>query len=75
MLHKAYAVVAANASVLLAFATVANVNEKRAVKNIVTATLAMELLTKYKTRIEVVGKREERMVLMALATATKLASS
>lgn len=72
---KAYAVVAANASVLLAFATVANVNEKSAVKTIVTATLAMELSTKYRTRIEVAGKREERTVLMALAITTKLASS
>ena len=43
---EAYAVVAANASLLLAFAIVANVIEKSAVKIIVTATLAIELLTK-----------------------------
>ena len=73
--HDTYAVVAANTSIRLALATVANVSEKSAVKSIIITSLATGSSMKYRTRIEVVGNSEERTVLMAFATATKVASS
>ena len=67
--------VAANTSILLAFATVAKVSENRAVKSIVTANRARGFLTKYNTRIDVVGSKDESTVLMELAAIKSRASS
>ncbi len=66
---------AANTSILLALVTVVNVSEKSAVKAIVAANLAPGFRIKYRTRIEIVGKSEERTVLIALATMTNVACS
>ena len=70
-----HAVVAANTSILLALATVANVNENRAVKSIVTANRAKGFLTKYRMRIDVVGSRDESTVLIEFAAISRGASS
>lgn len=67
--------VAANTSIRLALATVTRVNENIAVNNMVTASLATGFLTKYKTKIDVVGSREERKVLTAFASRTTSSSS
>ena len=73
--REAYAVVAAKISTLLAFATMARIKEKRLVNVITTASRANGALTKYKTRIDVVGRRDDRKVLMMLATTMRLSSS
>ena len=70
-----YAVVAANTSVLRAFATVARVRENTAVKIIVTASRASGFLTKYRTSMDVVGSRDERTVLIEFAMTSRRASS
>lgn len=74
-MKEAYAVVAANTSVLFALAMMARVNEKIVVKTMMKASLFRGLLKKYNTSIDVVGNNDERTVLMALATAAKTASS
>lgn len=72
---RAYAVVKANVSTLLAFETIERVRENNAVKPMTAPSLANGSLTKYSTKIEQVGSNEDRSVLIALATATIVRSS
>jgi len=66
-----YAVVAANVSTLLALVMSASVVENSVVNVMIAHSLTSGFVTKYKMKIEIVGRRDPRMVLIALATETK----
>ena len=70
-----YAVVAAKMSTLLAFVTRASVKEKADVNSMVRTNRAKDFLTKYRAKIEAVGRSEDSTVLMIFATAMRLVSS
>ena len=65
---KAYAVAAANTSILLPFTTKANASANRTVKMTIIPSCARGFPTKYNAKIEEVGKREDVIALTASVT-------
>ena len=65
----------AKTSVLFAFVTVANISENSVVNTAMAQSFALGSRTESRTRMESMGKSDDKTVLTMLATAMKGASS
>jgi hypothetical protein len=70
-----YAVVAATVSTLFALVKIANVAANNAVNVVITPSLASGLVTKYRIKMDMISRRDPRIVLITLAMETKNSSS